>query len=62
MRQIGSLPPLGPATGTDDETVRNRLRMLAAVDEGLGRMFRVLEDSKQMDDTLIILSSDEGYF
>src|SRR5678815_393089 len=29
-RKIGSLPPLGATTGTDDETVRNRLRMLKA--------------------------------
>src|SRR5437867_8183546 len=33
LRQNGSLPPLGPQTATDDETIRNRLRMLAAVDE-----------------------------
>ena len=32
------LPPLGPATGTDDETIRDRLRMLTAVDEGVGRI------------------------
>ena len=37
-RKIGNLPPLGPATGTDDETIRNRLRMLKAVDEGVGQM------------------------
>jgi N-acetylglucosamine-6-sulfatase len=36
-RQIGDLPPLGPHTATDDETIRNRLRMLASIDEGLGR-------------------------
>ncbi len=62
MRRLGSLPPLGPASCTDDETVRNRLRMLASVDEGLGRMLRVLEDSRQLDNSLIIFTGDEGYF
>src|SRR3954469_24107094 len=27
LRKIDDLPPLGPGTGTDDETIRNRLRM-----------------------------------
>src|SRR3954447_7820407 len=39
-RQIDSLPPLSAKTGTDDETVRNRLRMVTAVDEGIGRMIK----------------------
>ena len=62
MRKLGDLPPLGPNTGTDDETVRNRLRMVTAVDEGFGRMLKILEDARQLDNTLIIFTSDEGYF
>lgn len=62
LRKIGDLPPLGANTGTDDETVRKRLRMLAAVDEGIGRMLKALEDANQLDKTLIIFTSDEGYF
>ncbi|HKE43263.1 MAG TPA: sulfatase, partial [Steroidobacteraceae bacterium] len=62
LRQIGDLPPLGPSTVTDDETIRNRLRMLASMDEGLGEMLAVLEAQKQLDNTLIIFTSDEGYF
>jgi arylsulfatase A-like enzyme len=61
-RKIGDLPPLGPATGTDDETIRNRLRMVKAVDEGVGEMLRTLEKSGQLDNTAIIFTSDEGYF
>ena len=38
LRQIADLPPLGPKTGTDDETIRNRARMLKSVDEGVGQM------------------------
>ena len=62
LRQIGNLPPLGPKTVTDDETIRNRLRMLASVDEGVGEIFKVLEQQKQLDNTLIVFTSDEGYF
>jgi len=61
-RKIDGLPPLGPATGTDDETIRNRLRMLKAVDEGVGQMLRALEMTGQLDNTVVIFTSDEGYF
>ena len=61
-RKIDALPPLSDKTGTDDETVRNRLRMVTAVDESVGKMLKVLEDAKQLDDTLFVFSSDEGYF
>jgi arylsulfatase A-like enzyme len=61
-RQIDSLPPLGQKTGTDDETVRNRLRMVTAVDEGIGKMIKVLKDAGQFDNTLFVFTSDEGYF
>ena len=61
-RQIGALPPLSVKTGTDDETIYNRARILAAVDEGVGRFIKVLEKSGQLDNTLFIFTSDEGYF
>jgi N-acetylglucosamine-6-sulfatase len=62
QRKIADLPPLGPATGTDDETVRNRLRMLMSVEEGVGRLFAALEQTQQLDNTLIVFTSDHGYF
>ena len=62
LRPIGQLPPLGPETVTDDETIRNRLRILAAVDEGVGEILKTLEAQKQLDNTVVIFSSDEGYF
>ena len=62
LQKISGLSPLGPGTGTDDETVRNRLRVLAAVEDGTGRILKVLDDSGQLDNTLIIFTSDEGYF
>jgi arylsulfatase A-like enzyme len=61
-RKIGNLPPLGPATGTDDETIRNRARMLKSVDEGVGLMRAALERNGQLDNTIFVFTSDEGYF
>ena len=62
LRPIAGVPPLGPTTGTDDETIRNRLRMLASVDEGLGQILEALEAQSELDNTLIVFTSDEGYF
>ena len=62
LRKIGNLPPLGPDTGTDDETIRNRLRLLAGVDEGVGRIFETLEKTRQLDNTVFVFTSDNGYF
>lgn len=62
LRPIEGLAPLGPATGTDDETIRNRLRVLAAVDEGLGQILEALEVGDRLDDTVVVFTSDEGYF
>jgi arylsulfatase A-like enzyme len=62
LRPMAGRPPLGRETATSDETVRDRLRMLAAVDEGLGLILRTLEERKLLDDTLIVFTSDEGYF
>ena len=63
LRQaIKGLPPLSRATGTSDETVRDRLRMLAAVDDGVGMLVKALEEIGQVDDTVIVFMSDHGYW
>ena len=61
-RKIGELPPLGPSTVTDDETIRNRWRELAAVEEGVGRLLEALEETGALDNTLIMFAGDNGYF
>jgi len=62
LRKLDGVPPLSRETGTKDETIRNRLRVLQSAEEGLGQIFEVLERKKQLDNTLIIFTSDEGYF
>ncbi len=61
-RTIPGLPPLGPDTVTPDETIRDRLRMLAAVDEGLGQMLAELEKQGALDRTVVMVVGDNGYF
>jgi len=61
-RHVGNLPSLGATTVTSDETIRDRLRMLAAVDEGLGRIVDALAQKGALDDTVILLTGDNGYF
>ncbi|MCA9174591.1 MAG: sulfatase [Planctomycetales bacterium] len=61
-RKLAGVEPLGRATGTSDETVRERLRMLAAVDEGVGQLLEALEARGKLDDTAIVFTGDHGYW
>ena len=62
QRRIDSLPPLSPATGTSDTNIRGRLEMLLAVDESLGRIVKTLDELGTLDNTIIVFTSDHGYF
>ena len=62
QQKIAGLPSLGPQTGSSDTVVLNRLRMLASVDEGVGAILQALSDAGQLDNTLIVVTSDHGYF
>ena len=61
-RVTPGMPPLSPKTGTSDQVIIDRLRMLAAIDEGVGRLLETLEETHQLDKTLFIFTSDHGYF
>jgi len=61
-RMIENLPPLGCGTGTSDETIRYRLRMLASIDDGVGQLFTALSETEQLDNTVLVLLSDHGYW
>lgn len=62
LRKIGDLPPLGLDTSTTDEIIRERWRILAAVDESLGKLRDALETAGQLENTLIVFTSDQGFF
>jgi N-acetylglucosamine-6-sulfatase len=62
MRRIDTLPPLGRETATTDEEIRGRIEMLLGVDDSLGRILAKLEESGVLDNTIVVFTSDHGYF
>ena len=62
QRTLPNLPPLGEDTGTPDADVRDRLEMLLGVDESVARIVNTLRDAGALDNTVIIFTSDHGYF
>ena len=62
QRTIDDLPPLGPKTSTSDEVVLGRLRSLMAIEEGVGKILNALQETNQLDNTVIVFASDNGYF
>lgn len=54
--------PLNGFSTHHEEIMLQQLRALAAVDEGVGQIFQALEQTRQLDSTLLIFSSDNGYF
>jgi N-acetylglucosamine-6-sulfatase len=62
QRAIGNLPALGPKTASSDEVVLGRLRTLMAIEEGAGEILKALQETNQLENTVIVLASDNGYF
>jgi N-acetylglucosamine-6-sulfatase len=62
LRRIDTLPPLGRKTATSDEEIRGRLEMLLGVDDSLGRILAALERRGALDNTMVVFTSDHGYF
>jgi N-acetylglucosamine-6-sulfatase len=48
-------------SSSKQEIFLDHLRCLSSVDEGIGRLFDILEDSGQLNNTLIIFASDNGF-
>ena len=62
QREILGLPALSRKTGTPDATIRDRLRMLAGVDDGVGQLLAALDEINALGETVIIFTSDHGYW
>ncbi len=45
-----------------NNTARNQLRCLMAIEDGMGRLLQALEKKGILDDTIVIFTSDNGYF
>ena len=62
QRRIGDLPPLGSKTGTRDIVIRERQQTLMAVEDGVGEILKALKETGQLDNTVFVFTSDNGYF
>lgn len=62
MRQIGDLPALGEGTITPDKTIRDRQEMLLAVDESLGTILAAIDGLGELDNTVVVVTSDHGFW
>jgi arylsulfatase A-like enzyme len=54
--------PKGADWEGPQEGARNQLRCLGAVDDGVRDIFQALEKNGQLDNTIIVFTSDNGYF
>jgi N-acetylglucosamine-6-sulfatase len=60
---VRSFPRLRPARiAAIAENYRQELETLLAVDEGVVRIVQALRDAGELDDTLIVFTSDNGFF
>ncbi len=55
-------PTRPEALARHDEVMRKQLRCLMAIDEGVGQLLQALQENKQLDSTMIVFTSDNGYF
>jgi len=58
VREFGDI--LDP--GMSEQSIRDRAEMILSIDEGLGQLLAELEESKTIDSTLIMFTSDNGFF
>ena len=54
--------PRSPPGGTPDDVIKGRLRMLSAVDRSIGEIVAALEETGRLDNTVVVLTSDQGFF
>jgi N-acetylglucosamine-6-sulfatase len=45
-----------------EDEIRRRAEMILAIDEGLGALVEALAEQRLLDDTMIVFTSDNGYF
>jgi N-acetylglucosamine-6-sulfatase len=53
---------LSTGRGAADEVIRNQIRCMNSVDESVAAVYDALKDAGKLDNTLILFTSDNGYF
>jgi arylsulfatase A-like enzyme len=62
QRPVQANDPRSPAGGLPDSVITDRLRMLSAVDRSLGVLIAALESRGVLNETVFIVTSDQGFF
>jgi arylsulfatase A-like enzyme len=50
------------AEGDSQKTQKAQMECMLSIDEGVGQIFKALEEAGQLDNTIIMFTSDNGYF
>lgn len=61
-RPVDANDPRSPAGGLPDAVIKDRLRMLSAVDRSVGKLLEALSAEGILDETIFIVTSDQGFF
>ena len=59
---VANMTPDGSTPGPRTEMMRNYFRTIAAVDENLGRFLKELDDLRLATHTMVVYSSDNGFY
>ena len=62
LKDKPAMKEIKPGAGSPDELIRNQLRCIVSIDEGVGKVLASLEKTKQLDNTVFVFTSDNGYF
>ena len=62
LKDKPAMKEIKPGAGSPDELIRNQLRCIVSIVEGVGRVLASLEKTKQLDNTVFVFTSDNGYF
>jgi len=60
-RKVADPPEGHPAYGVTDEIIRDQIRCILSVDEGVGKILDALKETNQLDNTIVVFTSDNGY-
>jgi len=59
---VSGMSPADARKATCQKFMKDYLRTVAGIDENIGKLLKWLDDSGQADNTVVIYTSDQGYF
>jgi arylsulfatase A-like enzyme len=61
-RLVDGQPAVRAGGGSSDQLIRDQMRCMRSVDDSVGAVLKALQDTGRLDNTLVLLTSDNGYF